>query len=307
MAVGGDAVARREALLEEHARRAGDGVVELRVGPGAVGVVHRDAFGVRRALRRSTPSTVLPRPGVMTRSSGRRPGRSSGLVVRGPAPRRSRPHGSGPHELGPHELGPHELGPHGSTTPLPRHLPTALTQVACAPPSTDRAAAACTACRSGRAASSVDEVDRSWAACSRRAARAQWSRSSAASAGARLEARGGLDDGLDLLAPVVVRDAEDGGVGDGGVGEQRGLDLGRVDVDAARDDHVDLAVAEEEVAVLVEIADVADGEEVADAVLLRLGLVLVVLEVRRCSSSCRRCRVRRRAAGCRRRRGPRVR
>ena len=39
------------------------------------------------------------------------------------------------------------------------------------------------------------------------------------------------------------------------------LDLGRIDVDAARDDHVDLAVAEEQVAVVVEVADVADGEE----------------------------------------------
>ena len=57
--------------------------------------------------------------------------------------------------------------------------------------------------------------------------------------------------------------------------QQLGLDLGRVDVDAARDDHVDLAVAQEQVAVVVEVADVADGEEVADA-------------VRRRSSPCRR-------------------
>src|ERR1044072_6305169 len=91
-------------------------------------------------------------------------------------------------------------------------------------------------------------------------------------------ARGGFHDRLDLLAPVVVRNAEGGGVGDGGVGEQRGLDFGRVDVDPARDDHVDLAVAEVEIAVVVEEAGVTDGEVVADPVLGGLALVLVVAE-----------------------------
>ena len=58
------------------------------------------------------------------------------------------------------------------------------------------------------------------------------------------------------------------------VGEQRALDLGRVDVHAARDDHVGLAVAQEQVAVLVEVPDVADGEEALQAV--GVGLVLVL-------------------------------
>ena len=79
--------------------------------------------------------------------------------------------------------------------------------------------------------------------------------------GARLDARGGLDDRLDLLAPVLVRDAEHGDVADLRVRQEHAFDLGRIDVDAARDDHVDLAVAQEQVAVLVEVADVADGEE----------------------------------------------
>ncbi len=61
--------------------------------------------------------------------------------------------------------------------------------------------------------------------------------------------------------------------------EEHVLDLGGVDVGAAGDDHVDLAVAQEQVAVLVEEADVPDGEELADPVALRLLLVLVVLEV----------------------------
>ena len=67
-----------------------------------------------------------------------------------------------------------------------------------------------------------------------------------------LDALGRLDHRLDLLAPVLVGDAEDGGVAHLGVREQHVLDLGRVDVGAARDDHVDLAVAQEEVAVLVD-------------------------------------------------------
>ncbi len=42
--------------------------------------------------------------------------------------------------------------------------------------------------------------------------------------------------------------------------EQRGLDLGRIDVHAAGDDEVRAAVGEEEVAVVVDVADVAEGE-----------------------------------------------
>ena len=57
-----------------------------------------------------------------------------------------------------------------------------------------------------------------------------------------------LDDGLDLLAGVLVGDAEHGDVGDRGVLDERALDLGRVDVDAADDDHVVRAVVEEQVA-----------------------------------------------------------
>ena len=89
-----------------------------------------------------------------------------------------------------------------------------------------------------------------------------------------------LDHGLDLLAHVVVGDAEHGDVADARVGEDLALDLGRVDVHAPGDDHVALAVAEEQEAVLVEVADVADGEEpVGVVVLVGLGLVALVLEV----------------------------
>ena len=58
----------------------------------------------------------------------------------------------------------------------------------------------------------------------------------------QLRARGDplrrLHHGLDLLAPVGVRDAEDRHVADGRVAGQLRLDLRRVDVDAAGDDHV---------------------------------------------------------------------
>ena len=43
-----------------------------------------------------------------------------------------------------------------------------------------------------------------------------------------------LDDGLDFLAEVFVGDAEDGGVGDLGVGDEEVLAFLGIDVDAAR-------------------------------------------------------------------------
>ena len=102
-------------------------------------------------------------------------------------------------------------------------------------------------------------------------------RSSSSSVGSGVDARGRLDHGLDLLAPVGVGDAEDGDVADLRVGEELALDLGRVDVHAAADDHVDLAVAQEQVAVLVELADVADGEVLDAGSSSRRRLALVFL------------------------------
>lgn len=60
----------------------------------------------------------------------------------------------------------------------------------------------------------------------------------------------GDDDRLDGLAPLLVGDADHAGFPHGGVFVQSGLDLGAVDVEATRDDHVLLAVDEEEIAVL---------------------------------------------------------
>src|SRR4029077_7166422 len=54
----------------------------------------------------------------------------------------------------------------------------------------------------------------------------------------------------------------------------------RIDVDSARDHHVALAVTQEQVAVLVEVADVADTDEaVAAGFGGRLG-VAVIVEIR---------------------------
>ena len=89
-----------------------------------------------------------------------------------------------------------------------------------------------------------------------------------------------LDDAVDALAPLVVRDAEHRDVEDTGVLVDDRLDLGRVDVHAARDDHVLLAVADVEVALLVRVRDVADGLPPALFVLAQL-LVGAVVAVHR--------------------------
>ena len=73
------------------------------------------------------------------------------------------------------------------------------------------------------------------------------------------EAAAQLDDGVHPLAPLVVGDPEHGRVGHGRVLAQRLLDLDRVDVHAARDDHVRGPVREVDEAVGVDVADVAEG------------------------------------------------
>jgi hypothetical protein len=70
----------------------------------------------------------------------------------------------------------------------------------------------------------------------------------------------------DLLADLRVRPADDGAAVTLGVREQDVLDVARVDVEAVADDEVLDAVDDVEVAVLVEVADVAGVEPaVADA------------------------------------------
>ncbi len=95
-----------------------------------------------------------------------------------------------------------------------------------------------------------------------------------------LHAVGGLDDRLDLLAELVVGDPEHGDVLDRVVVDERRLDLRGVDVHAAADDHVDLAVRQEDEPVVVDVAHVAEREHPRLEVDV-LGLLggVVVLEV----------------------------
>src|SRR6266480_1288190 len=90
-----------------------------------------------------------------------------------------------------------------------------------------------------------------------------------------------LHDGVEDLAPAVVGHAEHGAVDHVGMLMEGILDLAWIDVHSPRDDHVALAVGEEEVAVLVQVAGVTDGEPPAAMGGSGLLGVVVVLEARR--------------------------
>ena len=89
-----------------------------------------------------------------------------------------------------------------------------------------------------------------------------------------------LDIGADLLAELLVGNAEHRAVAHARHLDQHRFDLGRVDVDAAGDDHVALAVAQEDVAVGILVAHVAHRHELAQPDLAALGVVVVVGEFR---------------------------
>ena len=86
-------------------------------------------------------------------------------------------------------------------------------------------------------------------------------------------------DAIDRLAPLLVGHADDGDLGDGGMREQRVLDLDRRHVLAALDDHVLLAVRDRHVALVVDGAAIAGVEPpVDDRRRGGLGLIPVPLE-----------------------------
>src|ERR1022692_2891465 len=86
------------------------------------------------------------------------------------------------------------------------------------------------------------------------------------------------DGGADLLAQLVMGDPDDSGLGDRRVLVQDLLDLARVDVVAAANDQLLLAVHDEEVAVLVHPGEVTRAEPaVRDRLGRRLGLPPVAL------------------------------
>src|SRR5271166_2020774 len=72
-----------------------------------------------------------------------------------------------------------------------------------------------------------------------------------------------LDDGFYLLAPLVAWCAHRRDIGHGRMLEQDRIDLGGVDVDAARDDDLGTASREEQESVLVEIAKIPHRKRVA--------------------------------------------
>ena len=60
--------------------------------------------------------------------------------------------------------------------------------------------------------------------------------------------------------------------------ENRSLNLSGIDVGPTRDDHVGLSVAEEEKAVFVEVPNISDREEGANAIISGLLFVVVILK-----------------------------
>src|SRR5207248_5845130 len=82
------------------------------------------------------------------------------------------------------------------------------------------------------------------------------------------------------LAKFIIGNAEYGAIVHARDRVQRRLDFGRIDIDTARDHHVALAIADEDITVLVDIADVARGDK---TIVLDLGPLLrlvVIGEVR---------------------------
>src|SRR6266568_1237544 len=71
------------------------------------------------------------------------------------------------------------------------------------------------------------------------------------------------DEGDNLLAPVRVRPADDCGFDEVGMAQQHFLDLARIDVAAAGDDHVLRAVAQREEAVFIHAAEIAGMQPAA--------------------------------------------
>src|SRR4051812_16934900 len=72
---------------------------------------------------------------------------------------------------------------------------------------------------------------------------------------------GRLDDRVHATAPLRVAEADDHDIGDAGVLGERALHLGGEDVGPAADDEVDATIGDVEVAVLVEVAEVAGRAE----------------------------------------------
>src|SRR5260370_16936529 len=90
-----------------------------------------------------------------------------------------------------------------------------------------------------------------------------------------------LDMGADLLAEFLVGNAEHRAIAYARHLDQHRFDLDRVYVDTARDDHVALAVAQEDVAVGILVAHVAHRPQTAPSALAPLAILVLVAEFRK--------------------------
>ena len=75
------------------------------------------------------------------------------------------------------------------------------------------------------------------------------------------EGRFGFDDGHQPLAKLDVRNAEHRAVPHPWHRDQHGLDFGGIDVDATGDDHVRLAIGQEQKTIGIEVTDIAEGKQ----------------------------------------------
>src|SRR5664279_349473 len=89
-----------------------------------------------------------------------------------------------------------------------------------------------------------------------------------------------LDHRHQRLAELFIGDAEHRAIMHAGNRMQRCFDFGGIDVDTTRDHHVTLAVADEDVAVVVDIADIARGNESVAFDLGALLRLVVIGEIR---------------------------
>src|SRR5207244_3350445 len=93
-------------------------------------------------------------------------------------------------------------------------------------------------------------------------------------------ARFALNGRIDAFAELIVGDAENRAVVNARTALKHGLDFRGIDIDPAGDDHVALAVVEKQIAVGIEVADVATGDQSVDLDGAAIVVTAVIVEIR---------------------------
>ena len=88
-----------------------------------------------------------------------------------------------------------------------------------------------------------------------------------------------LDGRVDAFAKLIVGNAENRAVLNAGTALKHSFDFGWIDIHPARDDHVPLAVVEEQIAIGIEVADVAASDETVDFDGAAVIVAAVVVEI----------------------------